>query len=46
MSRKLSSGYLLCDEASLTPVSMQESESGFEIVTQIADTGKRPASHL
>jgi hypothetical protein len=30
----------------LTPVSLLERESGFEIVTQLADTGKRPTSHL
>jgi hypothetical protein len=26
-----------------TPVSLLESNSGFEIVTQLADTGKRPS---
>ncbi len=30
----------------LTPVSLLESKSGFEIVTQLADTGKRSSSHL
>jgi hypothetical protein len=30
----------------LTLVSLLESESGFEIVTQLADTGKRPSSNL
>ncbi len=30
----------------LTTVSLVESELGFEIVTQLADTGKRPSSHL
>jgi hypothetical protein len=29
-----------------TPVSLLESELGFVIVTQFADTGKRPSSHL
>jgi hypothetical protein len=29
-----------------THVSLSESESGFEIVTQLADTGKRPSSYL
>ncbi len=30
----------------LTPASLLESESGFETVTQLADTGERPSSHL
>jgi hypothetical protein len=30
----------------LTPFSLLESESGIEIVTQLADTGKLPSSHL
>jgi hypothetical protein len=30
--------------ARLTQVSLLESKPGFEIVTQLADTGKRPSS--
>jgi hypothetical protein len=30
----------------LTPVSLLESESGFEIVMKLVNTGKRPSSHL
>jgi hypothetical protein len=30
----------------LNPVALLESESRFEIVTQLAHTGKRPPSHL
>jgi hypothetical protein len=30
----------------LTPVSLLESQSGFEIFTRLADTGKRPVSHV
>ncbi len=30
----------------ITPVSLLESGSGFEIVTQLVDIGKRPSSHL
>jgi hypothetical protein len=29
-----------------TPVSLLESKSGFEIVTQLAETGIQPSSHL
>jgi hypothetical protein len=30
----------------LTSVSLLESKSGFEIATQLVDTGKRPSSQL
>jgi hypothetical protein len=30
----------------LTPVSLLESASGFEIATQLSDTRKEPSSHL
>jgi hypothetical protein len=30
----------------LTPVSLMKTEWGFDIVTQLADTGKRPSYHL
>jgi hypothetical protein len=30
----------------LTPVSLLGSKSGFEIVKQLADIGKRPSSHI
>jgi hypothetical protein len=30
----------------LTPVSLLESDLGFEIATHYADTGKRPSSHV